>query len=108
MLFPIVFALATLSVNALTYPSFSTLTTSQSNGVLSVTIDTHTSSNVFNTALAADLTNLTSLLHTDTTTKVVVFSSGNPDYFIGLLDLNSPDSMSILTSVISVPVKICC
>ncbi|KAJ7857114.1 ClpP/crotonase-like domain-containing protein [Mycena olivaceomarginata] len=87
------FATATclvLSANAARYPSFGTLQTTNSSGVLNVVINnTFSPINLFDFHVAADLANLIETLQAnDTDIRVVVFSSGNKDFFIAHFDIN--------------------
>ncbi|KAJ7131058.1 ClpP/crotonase-like domain-containing protein, partial [Mycena epipterygia] len=73
-------------------PSFGTLQTTNSSGVLNVVINnTFSSINLFDFHLQADLANLIETLQeNDTDIRVVIFSSANPDFFLAHYDIKSP------------------
>lgn len=75
------------------FPNFNTLTKSTpSPGVLSIVINnTYSDINLFDVHIMSDLHNLLTVLQNDTSTKVVVFSSANPDFFFAHIDLNALD-----------------
>ncbi|KAJ6492868.1 ClpP/crotonase-like domain-containing protein [Mycena vitilis] len=81
-----------LSTSGARYPSFGTLQTSTSAGVMDVVINnTFSEINIFDFHVMADLANLLELLQsngTDSDVHVVVFSSANPDFFIAHIDIN--------------------
>ncbi|KAJ6554021.1 ClpP/crotonase-like domain-containing protein [Mycena vulgaris] len=85
-------ALALLAsyTSAARYPSYGTLQTTQSSGVLNVVINnTFSTINLFDQHVQADLANLIAELQApDTDVRVVVFSSANPDFFLGHIDIN--------------------
>ncbi|KAJ7103937.1 ClpP/crotonase-like domain-containing protein [Mycena epipterygia] len=83
-------ALLTVSAHAARYPSFGTLQTTNSSGVLNVVINnTFSSINLFDFHLQADLANLIETLQeNDTDIRVVIFSSANPDFFLAHYDIN--------------------
>ncbi|KAJ7840056.1 ClpP/crotonase-like domain-containing protein [Mycena olivaceomarginata] len=90
MIFLTTLLLFALSTSAARYPSFGTLQTTTSSGVLNVVINnTFSSINLFDFHVQSDLANLIETLQApDTDIRVVVFSSGNPDFFIGHIDVN--------------------
>ncbi|KAJ7131863.1 ClpP/crotonase-like domain-containing protein [Mycena crocata] len=80
-----------LSSSAARWPSFGTLQTTQSSGVLNVVINnTFSSINVLDFHLQADLANLVEELQaSDTDVRVVVFSSANKEFFMAHIDIAS-------------------
>ncbi|KAJ7131862.1 hypothetical protein C8R43DRAFT_655692 [Mycena crocata] len=78
-----------VSTSAARYPSFGTLQTTESAGVLDVVINnTFSTINLFDLHLQSDLANLIEELQAnDTDVRVVVFSSANKEFFIGHLDV---------------------
>ncbi|KAJ6526744.1 ClpP/crotonase-like domain-containing protein [Mycena capillaripes] len=80
-----------VSASAARYPSYGTLQTTNSSGVMNVVINnTYSSINLFDEHVQSDLANLIETLQVnDTNIRVVVFSSGNPEFFIGHLDITS-------------------
>ncbi|KAJ7625884.1 ClpP/crotonase-like domain-containing protein [Roridomyces roridus] len=72
------------------YPSFGTVQTTNSSGVLNAVINnTASSTNLFDYRVQADLANLVETLQAnDTDIRVVVFSSGNKEFFIPHLDVD--------------------
>lgn len=66
---------------------FSTLKTRQEDDILYVTLD-NAPCNLITITMATELFQLVGYLMTDTTTKVVVFDSANPDFFIAHFDAN--------------------
>ncbi|KAJ6526743.1 ClpP/crotonase-like domain-containing protein [Mycena capillaripes] len=84
-------ALLALSASAARYSTYGTLQTINSSGVMNVVINNiHSSINLFDDHMQSDLANLIETLQAnDTDIRVVVFSSGNPEFFIGHLDVNS-------------------
>ncbi|KAJ7103945.1 ClpP/crotonase-like domain-containing protein [Mycena epipterygia] len=83
-------ALLTVSAHAARYPSFGTLQTTNSSGVLNVVINnTFSSINLFDLHVQSDLANLVETLQAnDTDIRVVVFSSANPEFFLAHIDVN--------------------
>ncbi|KAJ7926244.1 ClpP/crotonase-like domain-containing protein [Mycena leptocephala] len=84
-------ALCAVSAFAARYPSFGTLkTTTSSEGVMNVVINnTYSTINLFDFHIQSDLANLIETLQAnDTDVRVVVFSSGNPEFFFAHFDLN--------------------
>ncbi|KAF7344267.1 hypothetical protein MVEN_01718000 [Mycena venus] len=83
-------ALLSLSTTAARYPSFGTLTTNTSAGIMNVVINnTFSTINVIDFHVLADLANLIEeLQRNDTDVRVVLFSSANTEYFTSHLDLN--------------------
>jgi enoyl-CoA hydratase/carnithine racemase len=84
-------ALCVVSAFAARYPSFGTLkTTTSSDGVMNVLINnTYSTINLFDFHIQSDLANLIETLQAnDTDVRVVVFSSGNPEFFFAHFDLN--------------------
>lgn len=82
--------------SALELPQYKALLTSQEKpGILEVTFHfPNTTINLWNQAAADDMTDLVSKLQVDNETKVVVFKSDVPKYFIAHADLGfSLDSM---------------
>ncbi|KAF7310285.1 hypothetical protein MIND_00402500 [Mycena indigotica] len=83
---------STVAVLAARYPSFGTLQTQTSNGVMHVVINnTFSEINVLDYHLAFDLANLLERLQgngTDSDVHAVVFSSANPKFFIAHVDIN--------------------
>ncbi|KAJ7805106.1 enoyl-CoA hydratase/isomerase family protein [Mycena olivaceomarginata] len=90
MLFLTTLLLCALSALAARYPSFGTLQTTTSSGVMNVVINnTFSSINLFDLHIQSDLANLIETLQApDTDVRVVIFSSGNPDFFIGHIDVD--------------------
>ncbi|KAJ7661082.1 ClpP/crotonase-like domain-containing protein, partial [Mycena rosella] len=72
-------------------PSYGTLQTTNSSGVLNVVINnTYSSVNLFDLHVQSDLANLIETLQAnDTDIRVVVFSSANKDFFLAHIDINS-------------------
>ncbi|KAJ6616638.1 ClpP/crotonase-like domain-containing protein [Mycena sp. CBHHK59/15] len=83
-------ALLGLCAAAARYPSFGTLKTTNSSGVLNVVINnTYSSINLFDLHVQSDLANLIETLQAnDTDIRVVVFSSANKEFFISHFDIN--------------------
>ncbi|KAJ6592494.1 ClpP/crotonase-like domain-containing protein [Mycena capillaripes] len=83
-------ALLALSASAARYPSYGTLKTTNSSGVMNVVINnTYSSINLFDQHIQSDLANLIEILQAnDTDIRVVVFSSANPEFFFGHIDIN--------------------
>ncbi|KAJ7042320.1 ClpP/crotonase-like domain-containing protein [Mycena alexandri] len=83
-------ALAAVSVSAARYPSFGTLQTTNSSGVMNVVINnTYSEINLFDLHVQSDLANLIETLQAnDTDIRVVVFSSANPQFFLAHIDIN--------------------
>ncbi|KAJ6539995.1 ClpP/crotonase-like domain-containing protein [Mycena vulgaris] len=83
-------ALLVPCASAARYPSFGTLKTTQNAGVLNVVINnTFSTINVFDAHVQSDLANLIEGLQApDTDVRVVVFSSGNKDFFLAHIDIN--------------------
>lgn len=79
------------AVIAARYPSFGTIQTTKSAGVLNAVINnTFSPINLFDQHVMADLGNLIEELQAnDTDVRVVVFSSGNKDFFFPHIDSNS-------------------
>ncbi|KAJ7910098.1 enoyl-CoA hydratase/isomerase family protein [Mycena leptocephala] len=71
------------------YPSYGTLLTTNSGGVLNVVINnTYSTINLFDMHVQSDLANLIETLQAnDTDVRVVVFSSANREFFIGHIDV---------------------
>src|SRR5262245_36238715 len=67
-------------------PEYSTLAVSREHRVATVTID-HPPMNLLDLALMTDLERLGRELEADPSTRVAVFQSGNPDYFIAHADV---------------------
>ncbi|KAJ7307892.1 ClpP/crotonase-like domain-containing protein [Mycena albidolilacea] len=84
------FASFALLASAARYPSYGTLQTTNSSGVLNVVINnTFSSVNLFDEHVMSDLANLIETLQAnDTDIHVVVFSSGNKDFFLDHFDVN--------------------
>jgi enoyl-CoA hydratase/carnithine racemase len=62
---------------------FTTFMTSKSDAILTVTLDNKiTSVNPFSEIMSFELDQLVTSLQTDNSTKVVIFQSGNPKFFI--------------------------
>ncbi|KAJ7486778.1 ClpP/crotonase-like domain-containing protein [Mycena latifolia] len=72
------------------YPSYGTLQTTESSGVMNVVINnTYSPINLFDEHVQSDLANLIETLQAnDTDVRVVVFSSANKDFFLAHLDIN--------------------
>ncbi|KAJ7060407.1 ClpP/crotonase-like domain-containing protein [Mycena amicta] len=85
----VILALLSTLASALRFPSYGTLRTTQSNGVLNVVINnTYSTINLFDKHVQADLGNLIEELQADNSdVRVVVFSSGNEEFFIGHIDV---------------------
>ncbi|KAJ7230911.1 ClpP/crotonase-like domain-containing protein [Mycena haematopus] len=79
------------TVHASPYPSFGTIHTTQSGGILNAVFNnTFSPINLFDYHIMADLGNLIAELQAnDTDVRVVVFSSGNEDFFFPHIDSNS-------------------
>jgi hypothetical protein len=79
------------AVIAAPYPSFGTIQTTKSAGILNAVINnTFSPINLFDQHVMADLGNLIEELQAnDTDVRVVVFSSGNKDFFFPHIDSNS-------------------
>ncbi|KAH6715506.1 hypothetical protein BKA61DRAFT_722543, partial [Leptodontidium sp. MPI-SDFR-AT-0119] len=75
---------------SLLLPNYTSLITSQLKpGILDVTFHfANTTINLWNSAALTDMTDLVSRLQTDNDTKVVVFRSDVPKYFIAHADLD--------------------
>lgn len=70
-----------------TTSQFGTLTETQTNGVLDIVIlNNSTKLNLWDNKIESDLYDLVTRLQHDETVKAVVFKSGNPEFFFGLLD----------------------
>ncbi|KAJ7486704.1 ClpP/crotonase-like domain-containing protein [Mycena latifolia] len=86
------FSLANLALfaSAARYPSYGTLQTTKSSGVMNVVINnTYSSINLFDQYFQSDLANLIeSLQANDTDIRVVVFSSANKGFFLSHVDFN--------------------
>ncbi|KAJ7486691.1 enoyl-CoA hydratase/isomerase family protein [Mycena latifolia] len=80
----------TLIASAARYPSYGTLQTTQSSGVLNVVINnTFSAINLFDFHVQSDLANLIETLQAiNTDVRVVVFSSANKDFFLAHMDIN--------------------
>ncbi|KAJ7486705.1 ClpP/crotonase-like domain-containing protein [Mycena latifolia] len=91
-MFHALFSLASVALlaSAARYPSYGTLQTTKSSGVLNVVINnTYSQINVFDYHVQSDLANLIETLQAnDTDVRVVVFSSGNKDFFLAHIDIN--------------------
>ncbi|KAJ7171326.1 enoyl-CoA hydratase/isomerase family protein [Mycena filopes] len=85
-------AILAVTVSAARYPSFGTLQTTNSSGVLNVVINnTYSEINLFDLHIQSDLADLIETLQEkDTDIRVVVFSSANPDFFLAHLDSPLP------------------
>ncbi|KAJ6568025.1 ClpP/crotonase-like domain-containing protein [Mycena vulgaris] len=83
-------ALLASYASAARYPSYGTLQTTKSSGVLNVVINnTFSEISVFDVHIMSDLANLIETLQAnDTDVRVVVFSSANKDFFIAHMDIN--------------------
>ncbi|KAJ6533628.1 ClpP/crotonase-like domain-containing protein [Mycena capillaripes] len=83
-------ALPTLLASAARYPSYGTLQTTKSSGVMNVVINnTYSSINLFDQYFQSDLANLIETLQAnDTDIRVVVFSSANSEFFLSHVDFN--------------------
>jgi len=82
---------ASTTAFAARYPSYGTLTTNTTPaGVMTVVINnTFSSINLFDAHVQSDLANLIEELQAnDTDVRVVVFESGNPEFFISHIDVN--------------------
>ncbi|KAJ7790420.1 ClpP/crotonase-like domain-containing protein [Mycena olivaceomarginata] len=102
------FATATclvLSANAARYPSFGTLQTTNSSGVLNVVINnTFSPINLFDFHVAADLANLIETLQAnDTDIRVVVFSSESPIPAFDPAMPNMTFALSLLWNITQLP-----
>ncbi|KAJ7625878.1 ClpP/crotonase-like domain-containing protein [Roridomyces roridus] len=84
------FLLGLQPVFAARYPSFGTVQTTNSSGVLNAVINnTASSTNLFDYRVQADLANIVETLQAnDTDIRVVVFSSGNKEFFIAHIDVD--------------------
>lgn len=82
-------ALVGIAAVAAKYPSYGTLQTTNSSGILNVVINnTYSSVNLFDFHVQSDLANLIETLQSnDTDIRVVTFSSGNKDFFIAHIDI---------------------
>lgn len=68
--------------------SFETLALNKDGGILTVTINnTKSEINLFRQETSVELNQLVNLLQNDTSTKVVIFKSGNPEFFSAHYDL---------------------
>ncbi|KAJ6460541.1 ClpP/crotonase-like domain-containing protein [Mycena sanguinolenta] len=87
----IILLLSLTAVIAVRYPSFGTIQTTKSAGVLKAVINnTFSPINLFDQHVMADLGNLIEELQAnDRDVRVVVFSSGNKDFFFPHIDSNS-------------------
>ncbi|KAJ7729958.1 enoyl-CoA hydratase/isomerase-like protein [Mycena metata] len=85
----LVIGLLPLLSAAARYPSYGTLQTTTSSGVLNVVINnTYSTINLFDLHVQSDLANLIETLQAnDTDIRVVVFSSANKQFFIGHIDV---------------------
>jgi enoyl-CoA hydratase/carnithine racemase len=80
------------SVQALQLPNYVGLKTSQNNSILDITFHNPNSTlNFWNQDTTNGLTDIVGKLQKDNETKVVVFRSDVPRYWIGHLDLTMPD-----------------
>ncbi|RYO65576.1 hypothetical protein AA0116_g2102 [Alternaria tenuissima] len=80
------------SVQALQLPNYVGLKTSQNNSILDITFHNPNSTlNFWNQDTTNGLTDIVAKLQKDNETKVVVFRSDVPRYWIGHLDLTMPD-----------------
>ncbi|RFU26514.1 hypothetical protein B7463_g9819, partial [Scytalidium lignicola] len=77
---------------------FGTLNAVQKGGILNVVINNNsTNINLYDAKVQSDLYDLVTILQGNTTVKVVVFTSANPDFFIAHLDLITRTSPSFAT-----------
>ncbi len=68
--------------------AFTTFTTSQNGAILTVTLNNKvTPVNEFSLIMSFELDQLVTSLQTDNSTKVVIFRSGNPKFFIAGFDI---------------------
>ncbi|KAF8186154.1 ClpP/crotonase-like domain-containing protein [Mycena galopus ATCC 62051] len=76
--------------SAARYPSYGTLQTTNSSGIMNVVINnTYSSINLFDQYFQSDLANLIETLQAnDSDIRVVVFSSANPEFFLSHVDFN--------------------
>lgn len=80
------------SVNALQLPQYAGLKTSQNNSILEITFHNPNSTiNLWNQDTHDGLADIVGKLQRDNETKVVIFKSDTPRYFIGHLDLTMPN-----------------
>jgi enoyl-CoA hydratase/carnithine racemase len=87
----VVFALLSI-VCALDLPEYTGLKTSLNHNVLEVTFHNPNSAiNLWNQDTTDGMTDLVKRLQQDNETKVVIFQSDVPRYFIAHLDLSGPD-----------------
>ncbi|KAJ7483577.1 ClpP/crotonase-like domain-containing protein [Mycena latifolia] len=86
----VTFTSLALLASAARYPSYGTLQTTESSGVLNVVINnTYSPINLFDQHVQSDLANLIETLQAnDTDVRVVVFSSANKDFFLAHIDIN--------------------
>ena len=69
---------------------YGTITHSQQGAVLNVLFDNNsTEINIYDNKIQSDLYDLVNLLQDDTTVKVIVFRSANPDFFLAHGELTS-------------------
>ena len=91
---PLSLAMATVmasSVLSLELPKYTGLKTAQNDSILTVTFHNPSSPvNLWNEDTQNDLTDLVSRLQTDNETKVVIFNSDVPRFFVAHLDLTLP------------------
>jgi enoyl-CoA hydratase/carnithine racemase len=80
-----------LSVYGATWPEYGTLKTTNSSGIMNVTINnTFSTINLFDFHFQSDLANLIETLQSNNSgIKVVIFSSGNKDFFLSHADISS-------------------
>ena len=82
--------------------SFTTFSTEKNGAVLTVRLD-HGEVNIMTAAMAGELFALVGQLEVDTETKVVIFESANPDFFIAHFEI--ADILKVIEGDPSVPVS---
>ena len=82
--------------------SFTTFSTKQNGSILTVSFD-HGEVNIMSATMAAELFGLVGQLAGDSDTKVVVFESANPEFFIAHFDID--DIFKVLEGDPSIPVS---
>ena len=82
--------------------SFTTFSTEKTGPILTVRFD-HGEVNIMTAAMAGELFALVGQLAVDTETKVVIFESANPDFFLAHFDV--ADILKVVDGDPSVPVS---
>ncbi len=79
----------------MTYASYTNLRADREGGVVRVTLD-NPPVNVLGVALMTELRDLLTALRDDDSARVIVFDSGNPDFFVAHVDMRLGEQMAAL------------